>query len=223
MPTPRAKAACDRSARTLPWFLLAAVLLGPLSALAAGASELDADAAEALVRQVYYEGLPEAEARRIGPAGAARLEALLADPTEAAHHANVLLALGHAGQPGAYEAIQAFAAALGDGEMDRDAYRAWQALPYALGALAEHDRRALQPLAAALDGGDVRKRFGRRDGARLGVQRQRAAAQALAASGLPEAGALLGEARRKTRSAELESHLSEALSLHSRRAEERRQ
>jgi hypothetical protein len=75
----------------------------------ASAQQLDAQSAEEIVRNIYFEGFPEDEAREIGPAGAARLIETLGAPDESSAHANVLLALGLCGQPGALEAIRGWA------------------------------------------------------------------------------------------------------------------
>lgn len=152
--------------------------------------------AEALVRGIWYEGLPLERAARIGPAGAARLVEMLDDPSEAAHHANVLVALGASGRGGAYETISAWAARPRNGPVDRDTFRAWQVLPHALGNLARHDRRALAMLEEQLEQPELPWRFRHHDGGRIARLTRDGAATALAASGLPEAPGLLQRAGR---------------------------
>jgi hypothetical protein len=149
-----------------------------------------------LVRVRWYEGLPEEEASRIGPEGAMRLIEMLGDPAERRSHANILLALGLSGQPGAFDAICEWADRPRSGEIDRDTFRAWQALPFALGDLAPHDRRAVGRLARLLDADAPDWRFRHHRGARLANQARWAAARALASTGLPEARAALENAGR---------------------------
>ena len=186
--------------RATAWLLALFALLaaGPAPAQPppAGGQPLGAEEAEALVRTFWYEGLPLERAARIGPAGAARLVELLADPNEAAYHANVLVALGASGHGGAYEAISAWAAGPRSGEVDRAAFRAWQVLPHALGNLARHDRRALEMLEAQLGQPALPWRFRHHGGDRIAALTRDGAAVALAASGLPEAQAILQGAGR---------------------------
>jgi hypothetical protein len=164
----------------------------------AAQTSLDADAAEALVRETWYEGLPVDRAAQIGAAGADRLVTLLKDPSERAHHANILVALAACARPGAYEAMAAWALLPRTGEVDRATFRAWQALPHALGQLAGRDRRALQLLVSQLDAQPPGWRFRHHDSERIARLTRRGAASGLATSGLPEADALLrgAEARR---------------------------
>lgn len=196
--------------------VLLALLLLPLFASDAEASELDADAAEALVREAWYEGLPAERARQIGDAGAAHLATLLADPDQAVLHANVLLALGHAGRPGAYEAIEAWADAGGGSGAGRAHFRAWRALPYAWGALAPKDARALARLGALLDAPAPAWSFASLDASELARLRRRAAASALAESGLAVAGAWL-DAARTGADAEFAAHLDALAPVHAAR------
>ena len=53
---------------------------------AASAQRPAADEAETVVRASYFEGMPEADARRNRPAGAARPVRMLADAAEYANH-----------------------------------------------------------------------------------------------------------------------------------------
>lgn len=121
-----------------------------LSGMPAVAFADGADEAEALVRLVYYEGLPYAEAAGVTAAGAERLTAMLADPGEEAHHANIVFVLGVAGHPGAYETLTRFAGAA-QGEVSRATFRAMRTVPFALGHLSRSDPRALAWLAKRLE------------------------------------------------------------------------
>lgn len=203
--------------------------LGLLWALAAAGSSaqtgiqtLGIEEAEQLVRAQWFEGLPEDEAARIGPEGAARLVEMLADPAERAHHANILIALGLCAQPGVFEAIAAWADRPRVGELDRSTFRAWQALPYALGHLAHQDPRALERLEARLLTDPAPTwHFRHHRGARLSRQSRRAAASALALSGLPAARRALDRAGQDVSDADLEAHLESMRALHAQRALER--
>ncbi len=143
---------------------------------------------EALVRGRYFEGLPEAEAARIGPEGAARLVEMLADPTERPNHAQILLALGLCGSPDALLAIRQWRQRTPQvGEIDRDTFRAWQALPFALGRLARFDRRAVRELEGLMNEPAPGWTFRHHHGARLLREQRRAVATSLEETGLPEA------------------------------------
>ena len=175
-------------------FLIVASLLS-IGPAPARAQTLSVAEAEALVRARYFEGLPEAEAARIGPEGAARLVEMLADPEEKPNHAQILLALGLCGAPDALLAIRQWRArAPQAGEIDRDAFRAWQALPYALGHLARFDRRALVDLEALMNEPAPDWTFLHHGGARLLRENRRAVATALEMTGLPEARRVLDRA-----------------------------
>ena len=106
---------------TRPLTVLLAVLCFAPSA--GFAQALGAEGAEGLVRQFWYEGIPEMEVNRINAEGATHLASMLADPAEREHHANILMALSQCGQPGAYEAIEAFASSPPSGEVDRAIFR----------------------------------------------------------------------------------------------------
>ena len=145
---------------------------------------------ENLARRVDYEGLPEDEAARIGPQGAARLVEMLADPDEKPHHARILLALGIWGGDGALEAMRNWASmAQAEGELDRDRFRAWQILPFALGKLAQRDPRAVAELATRFDAEAPRWSFRQFRGARLQDLERRAAATASRGSAAARSGA----------------------------------
>ena len=197
------------------------LLLLLLLPAAAAAQELGADEAEALVRQVWYEGLPSEQAARIGPEGALRLIELLEDPEAREAHANILVALSQSGQRGAYRAIARFADQPRDGELDRAAFRAWQVLPFAWGHLAEHDRRALARLRGDLDDAAPDWHFRRFEGERLRTMRRRAAASSLADCSLPEARAMLADEEARERDPALRAHLRAARERHAARAAER--
>ncbi len=188
----------------------------------AAAQTLTIAETEALVRAVYFEGLPEHTARRIGPAGAERLIEILNDPEEGSAHANTLLALGLSGQPGAFQAIRDWASTVREGEIDRNTFRAWQALPYALGHIARHDRRAVARLEALLDAESPNWTFRHHRGARLHRLARRAAATALGLCGLPEAGEVLDRAGQRSSDLEFEQHLHSARALHRRAMARRR-
>lgn len=153
----------------------------------------DADAAERLVRQTYYEGLPYEAASAITDAGAARLAAMLADPAERAHAANIAVALGIAARPGAYEALARATESGSSGEVDRTEARLRTSLPIAMGHLARSDDRAYAWLVARVD--DTRDdpgwSSGSRAGPRLAAQLRRRAIMGLALSGRSDADAIL--------------------------------
>ncbi|MFK7896112.1 MAG: hypothetical protein AB8G23_09770 [Myxococcota bacterium] len=186
----------------------------------ASAQMLDASESEELVRQVYYEGMPEDAAERIGPEGAARLMEMLEDPAEAKHHAQILLALGLCGEDGALEAIRDWAATPREGAVDRATFKAWQALPFALGHLAERDARALDDLEDAMTEDGPAWHFRHHRGARLHGMARKAAATSMAETGLPAARRVLERAERRSSDAEFEAHLRGARALHQRRAQE---
>jgi hypothetical protein len=220
-----ARAVCTRA-------LLATLLLLGVGALAnaeraraqAGgpvSSVLSVEDTEALVRRVDYEGMPEDEAARIGADGTARLIEMLADPDEAPHHARILLALGISGGEGAFEAIHAWTVqGLADGELDRAGFRAWQALPFALGKLARRDPRALARLAAVFDAEAPDWSFRHFSGARLQALERRAAVAALAEAGTPEALRVLDEVERSTADPDLVDHVRSARAEASARSTE---
>lgn len=186
----------------------------------ASAQTLSVAESENLVRQVYYEGLPEEEAERIGAEGAARLMEMLVDPAESKHHAQILLALGLSGAEGALEAIRDWANAPREGEVDRATFKAWQALPFALGHLAHYDARALDDLEDQMAKDAPRWGFRHHRGARLHGMARKSAATCMAETGLPAARRALERAERTSSDANFEAHLREARALHSRRAQE---
>lgn len=185
----------SRSSR-LPWLL--GSVLGVAFALllatdpARALDEDDAAAAEALVRAVWFEGMPFAPARTIGPAGVARLAALLSEPSERAVHANALIAIGIAGAPDAFEVLRAYAAVEPEGAVDGATYDARVALPLAFGHLARADDRALAALLERAVGAPVAPptwSYRSLRGARLAAALRESLATGLALSGRPEAAA----------------------------------
>lgn len=191
---------------------LHAVAPGRATAQPAGSpSFLSLEETESLARRVDYEGMPEDEAVRIGPEGAARLIEMLADPEEQPHHARILLALGIWGGEGALEAMRDWALLFlngGEGsEIDRDRFRAWQVLPFALGKLAHRDPRAVAELAACFDADPPAWSFRRFKGARLQALERRAAASALAETRLPEAERVLDAVARRADDPALADHV----------------
>lgn len=174
----------------------------------------DVETAEALVRQQWYEGLPAEEARSVGPAGADRLMEMLADPEERQHHANILIVLSQCGEPGANAAIDDFADAPREGEVDRATFRALQVVPFAFGHLAATDPSMLDKLEADLDAAPPSWSFRNLDGERLAILRRRAAATSLAMTGLPEAGAILEQKASSSEDPEFVAHIQEVLELH---------
>ena len=193
-------------------WLMGWILTAPAEATA---QVLSVEETVSLVRGVYYEGMPEEEAARIGPAGCVRLLEMLADPLESRSHAQVLLAIGICGPPGGFEAIRDWAEAPREGEVDRATFRTWQALPYALGRLAHHDPRALTRLEAQLSESEPPGwTFRHHRGARLVSQSRRAAASCLARTGMPEAGAALDRARDDATDRAFRDHLEGARELY---------
>jgi hypothetical protein len=175
--------------------------------------------AEKLVRAQYVEGLPYAEARNLALAGIERLAEMLADPAEAEHHENIVMALGISGAPEAYPALVEFQDKEVEGEVDAAVYRARRAVPLAMGHLARTDPRALQFLleAAPRQGPESAPRWRYlylREQRLAGILR-RAAITGVAMSGQPEAVAALralGERARDdpSESDELRVHVREA-------------
>jgi hypothetical protein len=170
---------------------------------------------EALVRAGYFEGMPEDDAARIGPAGAERLVEMLLDPAEGRSHNQILLALGLCGSPDALTAILDWSAAVdGVRTLDRNTFKAWQALPYALGHLARSDRRAVGHLEILMNAEAPSWTFRHYTGARLVDLARRAAATSLALTGLPEAGRALDRAGELVSDPGFEVHLRNVRALH---------
>ncbi len=189
--------------------LLLALVLAPVVAVAQ--QTLTIGETEDLVRMRHYEGLPEEEAARIGADGCARLIELLGDPAEARSHAEILLAIGHCGPEGGLEAVAAWADQPREGEIDRATFRAWQALPFALAKLADHDPRAVARLTARLENEDApRWTFRHHRGERLTKLRRRAAADGLADTDHPDAAAALDRASARAADPALRAHIEQA-------------
>lgn len=192
---------------------LALVLAGATSA-----QTLSIEETEQLVRATYFEGMPEEEATRIGPTGAARLVEMLADPEERSSHGQIMLALGLCGSPSALAAIETWIAQPRVGEVDRKTFRAWQALPFALGHLARSDPRALRRLETMMNEAAPEWTFRRYRGARLRRLERDSAVTSLAETGLPEARQMLDRASQNASDAQFEQHLRDARALHAERA-----
>lgn len=193
---------------------------------------------EDLVRASYFEGMPEEAAARIGPAGAERLVIMLSDPEEASSHAQILLALGLCGSADSRSAILGWAARLADVasagrvtpsgrgeagrliEIDRDTFKAWQALPHALGSLAKFEPLGVADLEAWMDAEAPDWTFRQFEGARLRDLARRSAATSLARTGLSEARRALDRAGRNASDLRFEAHLHEARKLHAERVRE---
>ena len=187
---------------------------------AVSAQTLTIEETEGLVGAVYYEGMPEEPATRIGPAGAARLVEMLADSDERASHGQIMLALGLCGSPDAMAAIEAWSAEPRLGEIDRVTFRAWQALPYALGHLARFDSAALQRLEQLMHEDAPRWTFRQHRGARLLRLNRESAANSLAETGLPEARRMLDRVGRNASDVQFERILRDARLRHAERAAE---
>ncbi len=189
------------------------LLIGCMFFVGAGvalAQEMTAAEAEDFARVRWFEGMPEEEAQRIGREGAARLIALLEDPSETDVHANALLALGLCGEPGALAAIAAWADLSRAGEVDRGTFRAWQALPFALAHAARTDRRAIAQLEAELSRvPDFH--FRHHTAQRLRNLGRRGVVNALSRSTLPEASAALQRARGRATDPAFRAHIDEAV------------
>jgi hypothetical protein len=197
---------------------LAAVLLGTALALVpATTAQADPslDAAEALARDTFYEGVPAEDVRALDAAGIERLVEMLGDPAEAPHHAQILEVLGISGRPEVYAAVAAAAAEEPTGEIDRAGLRKRVAVLVALGHLAREDDRALADLEAAVLVGTARTpRFshGPLRGKRLAGLLRRSAVNALANSGRTEARATLQQLENAAADdPEFERHLRSAL------------
>jgi hypothetical protein len=200
------------------WFI-GLGLYAPCEALAQG---LSVEQTEALVRTVHYEGMPEDVVAQIGPEGCARLVEMLTDPSESSHHGRILVAIGICHPSGAFEAIRDWADQPRVGEIDRATFRAWQSMPYALGHLAEHDRRAIDRLEALLNtSAPPSWTFRHHRGARLVGHARRSAATGLAFSGMPEAELALERAERSSSDASLRQHVEDLRGMHRDRAAQR--
>ena len=187
---------------------------------AASAQTLSIEEAENFVRAAYFEGMPEEVATRIGPTGAARLVEMLADPDERSSHGQIMLALGLCGSPEALAAIEIWMAEPRRGEIDRNTFRAWQALPFALGHLAAFDPRALQRLETMMNEDAPDWTFRQHRGARLRRLARDSAVTSLAETGLPEARRMLERAGGDASDIQFERHLREVRALHAERARE---
>jgi hypothetical protein len=195
-----------------------------------------------VVRAQYVEGLPYAEARKLKPAGVERLIEMLQDPGEAAHHSNIVMALGISEAPPAYPASLEFQdrevegevngtrygsargrhRARGDGgrEVDSAEYDARRAIPLAMGHLARTDSRAFEFLldAAHAQGPESAPLWTYRHlrEERLAGILRRAAITGVAMSGRPEAKAALRDLEERVR---VDPEATEELYTHVREAQ----
>lgn len=196
---------------------LAAALLGSALTLASTATAQanpSLDAAEALARDTFYEGVPPEAARELDAAGIERLIEMLGDPAEAPYHAQILEVLGMSGRRDVYAVVAAAAAEEPTGEVDRAGLRKRVAVLVALGHLARDDDRALADLEAAAQIAAVRTprwRHGPLRGRRLSGLMRRSAVSALANSGRPEARATLQRLETDAHDPDFERHVRSAL------------
>ena len=154
--------------------------------------------AESLVREIYYEGLPYEQASGLDTAAVNRLIEMLADPSEAPHHGNIVLALGMSGHPDAFAALSEFASDPPIGEVDRNTFRAHTHSLLAMGHLAREDDRALQWLLRR-ESREARTpdwRFRHLQGEHLANVLEEQTLTGLALSGAPEAVPALDRAAR---------------------------
>jgi hypothetical protein len=187
----RATAARARAKGRCALACAATVLLGIGGIFAEAAAQPAAPSSsgvEDLVRSAWFEGLPLDRAAKLGPEDGALLAEMLADPAEAPHHTNIVMALGACACGPAFEALVAFdAEATGWEADDLHARTARLAVPQAMGLLAGRDPRALDWLlaqtAAPTPAADDRP----------GRRRRSAVLDGLALTGAPHAAARLAE------------------------------
>ena len=98
---------------------------------------------QSFVRQVFIHGVPYEEARRFGREAVPVLLAMLQDPSEQAHWANIVVVLGMIGDPSAVEPMITFIQSAG-GEQDRARSSAVMSLGYIVNSSG--DARALNYL-----------------------------------------------------------------------------
>ena len=170
----------NRNTRTL------LVTLGVWLFAATTAQATPAEDAEAVVRKAWIEGLPYEVGSALPPAACPRLLELLAAPDEGAARANVVLALGMAECPGAFDALAALAST--SGPVDRETFRALRTIPHAMGFLAASDARAVAWLDDRSRGRTAPAWSFRSHGqARVASAERSRAVTGLALSGRPEA------------------------------------
>jgi hypothetical protein len=184
-------------------------------------ADLDADAAEALARARWMEGIPEESLEPLTAAAQTRLAQLLADPAEAPHHAAALEIMGRAGGEGAYDAIAAYAGAQPAGVADAGLHRAQLTVPLALGHLADVDDRALEHLIALAESAPAPAswRHAHLSATRVDRLRRELAVTGLALSGRARAGAVLRRlaGRGGGPQSDLQAHAERALRVHAER------
>jgi hypothetical protein len=172
--------------------------LACLLSLASSPAAASATDAEELVHALYFEGIPPERGRSLDEAAGNRLARMLADPAEAAHHANIVQALGLCGCGPAYEALRDFAGRPRSGEIDRAELRAWSAVPNAMAHLADRDPRALAWLSAEAQAPrPLAVHHRHHSGKRLAAERHWAAIAALGLVGNDKADAILAALERR--------------------------
>ncbi len=182
-----------RAPLALLWMLAPVLVAAAPEARAATAEEV-----ATFVATPFYEGVPRDVALSLGGEACPELLAWLGDPEAGAKRGNAIEAIGLIGCAGGYEALAAYAASAGPGEVDRATFRALRATSSAMGHLASTDDRALAWLLARTGGPGARSaspawHFRHHQGARLARDERRRALGALATSGRPEAAARLTE------------------------------
>ena len=165
--------------------VLCALLCTPTGEI--GAQPPSETVAEALVRQVWFEGLPLDRAAALGPAAGEQLAAMLADPTEAAHYANAVMALGVCDCRSAFEVLAQFGELPPTGANPLHTETAHLAVPHAMGLLARRDPRGLAWIESRAAQPDPQPH------GTAARRRRTAVMQGLALSRSPSATALLGE------------------------------
>ena len=179
--------------------------------------------ADRLASAVYFEGVPFEEASDLSDGDVARLIELLGDPAKIREHPNILVALGMAGSPAAFDAIADYAQQSSSGELDRLEFRARRSIAHGMGHLARVDGRALAWLIqVATDANtEPQQSFRRRGPDRVARLMREGAITGLALSGRPAAARVLAEIIAKPGADPgIVEHGNEALQLHGRMARE---
>ncbi|MFQ5514508.1 MAG: hypothetical protein ACE5FG_08705 [Myxococcota bacterium] len=205
----------------LAQLLAVALASTPYAAHAQGAvAERSREAAEALVRRHYPEGIPQRDARALDAAGVSRLLAMLADPAERDFHANIVMALGLSGDPRAHPALLAYAQSARSRELSGPEVRARLVLPISMGHLAAHDDRALAYLIRRVQPSAEPPRWRDRtlSASRLAGILRRSCVSGLALSGRASAGMALRALAQSTAdvTGELAHHVKSSLAMHDR-------
>jgi hypothetical protein len=174
-------------------WLLPCLLAGIATGLASPTqASLDAEAAEALAKAQWFEGIPDDRIDELSPEAILRLKSLLEDPGSSPLHAGIIEVLGRAGGSGAFEVIEEFASQAPEGEVDEARFRARLAIPLAWGYLARSDDRALARLRRDI-ADDPRRRWRHRrmNEGRIRRLMRMSTLTGLALSGRPESRAIL--------------------------------